>query len=216
MMIRRFGFRQLADVRDHRYTMPMVLESTPKDQREVVAWEIGKILDQGNEGACVGFGCRALLNASPFRQSEGPTAREIYLEARIGDEFDDIAVPSGTSVRAGLNVLKTHGLIESYVWATSIEDVLQFIAKKGPVVLGINWYGYSTAADGRIPMHGTRVGGHCVLGFSFDRKENVLGIQNSWGYSYGIQGCGYISLADLDREMRRGGVVAGVTERTIA
>lgn len=216
MSDRRFGFRQLSDSRDHRHTMPMVLSATPIDRREVAAWEIGKILDQKSEGSCVGHGCRSLLDASPFRQKEGPSAREIYLEARIIDEFNDREVPEGTSVRAGLNVLKTHGLIESYVWATSIEDVLQFIAKKGPVVLGINWYGYSTAADGRIPMHGTRVGGHCVLGFSFDRKENVLGIQNSWGYSYGIQGCGYISLADLDREMRRGGVVAGVTERTIA
>jgi len=216
MSDRRFGFRQLSDSRDHLHTMPMVLGASPKDTREVVSWEIGKILDQKSEGSCVGHGCRSLLDASPFRQADGPSAREIYLEARLVDEFDDDRVPSGTSVRAGLNVLKSHGLIESYVWATSVEDVLQFIAKKGPVVMGINWYSYHTLASGRVPMGGAPVGGHCVLGFGFDRTENVVTIQNSLGYSYGIQGCGYIALADLEKEIRRGGVVAGVTERTIS
>src|SRR5687767_11138127 len=118
MSDRRFGFRQRADVRDHRYTMPPLLVGLPDDNREVVRWDIGQIRDQGREGACCGFGCKALLEASPFRQTGGITAREIYLEARMVDEFDDSEVEEGTSVRAALNVLKTHGLIQSYVWAT--------------------------------------------------------------------------------------------------
>lgn len=213
MSDRHFGFRQLSDSRDMRHTMAAVLASSPEDRREVVDWEIGPIRDQGVEGACVGFGCKALLEASPFRQSDGPTAREIYLEARIIDEFDDNEVPSGTSVRAGLNVLKRHGLIESYVWATGIDDVYQFIAKRGPVVLGVNWYSYSTTDDGRIPMSGARVGGHCVLAYGFNRAKGHILVQNSWGPTYGKKGTGYMLARDLDRELSRGGVAAGVIER---
>lgn len=213
MIERTFGFRQLPDSRDMAYTMPQILSATPEDRRVIVDWEIGEIRDQGKEGACVGFGCKALLDASPFRQ-EGPTAREIYLHARLIDEFDDSEVEEGTSVRAGLNVLKSLGLIQSYVWATTIEDVYQFIAKKGPVVIGVNWYGYETAADGRIPMSGTPVGGHCILLYSFNRDKGIFGAQNSWGPTYGKGGCGYMMASDLKREMSRGASVAGVIERT--
>jgi hypothetical protein len=214
MSDRRFGFRQIPDSRDHCYTMPPVLAAGPEDKRVIVDWEIGIIRDQGVEGACVGFCCRALLDASPFRQTAGPSAREIYLEARIIDEFDDRKVPEGTSVRAGLNVLKSHGLIQSYVWATGIEDVYQFIARKGPVVLGVNWYSYNTTSEGQIPMTGTPVGGHCVLLYGFDRTKRHFLVQNSWGESYGKKGRGFILERDLARELSRGAVAAGVLEKS--
>lgn len=214
MSTRTFGFRQIPDTRDHLYTMPLVLSASPEDRRVVVDWEIGPIRDQGVEGACVGFGCRALLDASPFQQIIGPSAREIYLEARVIDEFDDRKVPEGTSVRAGLNVLKSHGLIQSYVWATGIEDVYQFIAKKGPVVIGVNWYSYDTTAEGLIPMTGTPVGGHCVLLYGFDREKKRFLVQNSWGESYGKKGRGFILERDLARELSRGGVAAGIIEKS--
>jgi hypothetical protein len=211
---RKFGFRQQADVRDHRYTMPPVLVGLPADNREVVRWDIGQIRDQGREGACVGFGCKALLEASPFRQTGGLTAREIYLEARMVDEFDDSEVEEGTSVRAGLNVLKTHGLIQSYVWATGVEDVLDFLAKKGPVVLGVTWHGYETEADGRMRFDGPEVGGHCILATGHDRIRKIITFQNSWGISFGHAGEGYITESDLKRELNnRGGCAAGVIEK---
>lgn len=193
--------------------MPPVLAASPVDRRDVVEWQIGPIRDQGAEGACVGFGCKALLEASPFRQSEGPTAREIYLEARVIDEFDDNEVEEGTSVRAGLNVLKSKGLIQSYVWATDLEDVLQFIAKHGPVVAGVNWYSYSTYNDFTIPMEGRPVGGHCILLYGFDRNKKLIGVQNSWGTSYGFNGTGGLRFEDLERELKKGATVAGVIEK---
>lgn len=180
---------------------------------EIARWEIGPIRDQGVEGACVGFGCKALLEASPFRQAGGPTAREIYLEARIIDEFDDDQVSSGTSVRAGLNVLKGLGLIESYVWATGVEDIYRFLSAKGPVVIGVDWYGYETDNDGRMRFSGAPVGGHCILLSGFSLATRQFTFQNSWGPSFGIHGEGYITEADMARQLSRGGVAAGVLEK---
>jgi hypothetical protein len=180
---------------------------------QVARWEIGPIRDQGVEGACVGFGCKALLEASPFRQSEGPSAREIYLEARIIDEFDDNEVQEGTSVRAGLNVLKGLGLIQSYVWATGVEDVYRFLSSRGPVVAGMDWYGYSTDSDGRMRFTGTPVGGHCILLTGYSLPERKFTFQNSWGSSFGINGEGYITESDLARQLTKGGTCAGIIEK---
>lgn len=214
MSDRRFGFRQIPDVRDHLYTMPPLLASSPDDRRVVVDWEPGKIRDQGREGQCVGYGCKALLESSPFRQTDGPTSTEIYLEARLIDEFPDDSLTEGTSVRAGLNVLKNHGLIENYVWATSLEDVYQFIAKRGPVVLGVSWHGYETAVDGLMSFDGPIVGYHCILATSFNRDTDEIGFQNSWGPFFGIGGMGKMKGKDLTRELtKRAGVAAGVIEK---
>jgi hypothetical protein len=196
-----------------RFTMPPLLVGLPSSAQDVVRWDIGKVRDQGTEGACVGFGCKALLEASPFRQTEGLTAREIYLEARIIDEWPDPNPEDGTSVRAGLNVLKTHGLIESYVWATGMQDVLDFLEKRGPVVMGVTWHGYETDSDGRMRFDGPAVGGHCILATGFDKIRKVVTFQNSWGTSFGHAGEGYITFSDLNRELtQRGGCAAGVTE----
>jgi hypothetical protein len=214
MSTRSFGFRQTPDVRDFRHSMAPVLAASPEDRRVIADWEIGPILNQGSEGACVGYGCRALLNASPFRQDDGPTAREIYLEARMVDEFDDSE--EGTSVRAGLNILKKHGLIQSYVWATGVEDVYQFIAKKGPVVAGISWHGYETDSQFRMGFDTPLVGYHCILLTSFNRDKRIFGFQNSWGKSFGSEGQAYMTEQDLHRELtKRGGVCAGVIEKTV-
>lgn len=214
MSDRRFGFRQIPDVRDHLFTMPPLLATSPEDRREVVHWEQGKIRDQGREGQCVGYGCKALLESSPFRQADGPTATEIYLEARLIDEFPDDSLNEGTSVRAGLNVLKNHGLIKNYVWATSLEDVYQFIAKYGPVVLGVSWHGYETDANGLMSFDGPIVGYHCILAVSVNRVTDEIGFQNSWGPSFGMSGMGKMRGKDLSRELhKRSGVAAGVVER---
>lgn len=212
MSERCFGFRQLPDVRDHLYTMPALLASSPEDRRVIVDWEPGPIRNQGSEGACCGFGCRALLDSSPFRQEGGPTAREIYFEARLNDEFPDDQ--EGTSVRAALNVLKRHKLIESYVWATGVHDVCQFIAKRGPVVAGVSWHGYETDPDGRMRFDAPLVGYHCILLTGFNRDKGAITFQNSWGDTFGRGGLGYIDEGDLQRELtKRGGVCAGVVER---
>lgn len=179
----------------------------------VKRWKLGPVLDQGAEGACVGFACKHLLTAEPFRQNEGPTAREIYLQARLIDEFDDSEVEEGTSVRAGLNVLKSKGLIKTYQWAPNVTALLGHLSNLGPAVAGTDWYGYDTDPDGRMRFAGSRVGGHAFLLTGYDRSENVLFFVNSWGVGFGHAGEGYIAMADFEKQLQRGGCAAGVREK---
>jgi hypothetical protein len=61
--------------------------------------------DQGNEGACVGFGISRLAS---FLNSKLYDARWLYHEAQKVDEWPGEDY-EGTSVRAGLDVLRTRG-----------------------------------------------------------------------------------------------------------
>jgi hypothetical protein len=89
--------------------------------------------NQGNEGACVGFGwsrCMSLFNRKRY------DAPWLYHEAQKVDEWPGEAY-DGTSVRAAGDVLRTLGLrrsqaktasptegIAAFRWATSAQDVL--------------------------------------------------------------------------------------------
>ncbi len=213
MSDRRFGFRQLGDTRDLRYSMPMKVGAPSIDRPQVVRYKPGPVLDQGREGACAGYSVRQILNSEPFRQTKGPSAREIYLEARVIDEFDDDEVESGTSVRAALQVAVNNGLIESFHWAPDMESVLNWLWKQGPVDVGSDWYSYSTFPDGRVVYSGTPVGGHSYPFTGYDLSENVLIGINSWGPSFGFGGEFYAPIPDVIRQMGRGAVIAGVIER---
>jgi hypothetical protein len=209
---RAFGFRQIPDTRDLRFPMQVGASAAPLPA--VKRWRIGTVLDQGAEGACVGFACKHLLTAEPFIQTHGPTAREIYFESRLNDEFDDRLVPEGTSVRAGLQTLRRHGLIVAFHWAPDLQTVLRYLATEGPVVVGSNWHSYSTDFDGRVTFSGQPVGGHAWLCTGYDEREKVLFGVNSWGPSFGKSGEFFVTFADMENQMHRhGAVVAGVKER---
>lgn len=181
-------------------------------------------LDQGSEGACVGFAWTNELLAQPvvvrLPQEANAFARNLYRSAQKIDEWEGEAY-SGTSVLAGAKMAKMGGFITGYSWAFSIDDVLDALAFMGPVVLGIPWYEsmYGTLPGGLIEVSGQRVGGHAILATGYGRKlfsggigtwrarnaEDVVRLRNSWGSSYGVKGDGYIRVADLARLLREGG-----------
>lgn len=182
------------------------------------------VLDQGREGACVGFGWAAELAARPHAQTgiTNQTALDLYHLAQTLDDEPGEAY-SGTSVLAGAKAAQKSGHIKSYWWATSLQEVVAAIGYHGPVVLGINWYAqmYETGADGWVRGVGVGepVGGHCILlrGVRIvwrtdappaasglrrfehvDTQKSYGLLRNSWSASWGIEGDGKIRLADLD------------------
>lgn len=185
-------------------------------------WTEGYLLDQGNEGACVGHGWTAELMASPARTHIGPDwdkaysrlhpndfAYKYYERARQldpwpGEDYE------GTSVEAGAQVARERGLVTEFRWGESILDVRDTLMFHGPVVIGINWYDlmYDTDTSGLVTVGGEIVGGHCILltGYSPARyfrgtsgPLEVVRWRNSWGSSYGLNGHGFIRLTDLTR-----------------
>jgi hypothetical protein len=103
-------------------------------------------LDQGQEGACVGFGWAHEAAARPVvRPATEADAEAIYRRAQQLDGFPDDQ--DGSSVLAGAKATRERGWLGTYRWAFSLNDVLATVGWLGPVVIGVNWYTGMMQAD---------------------------------------------------------------------
>jgi hypothetical protein len=187
------------------------------------AWDLGEVLDQGQEGACVGFGWTADLLASPRPDKYATAAvgnrfaRNVYFDAQRIDEWEGENY-EGTSVLAGAKVIAAKGYMSEYRWAFSIEDVRDAVIAEGPVVIGIPWYSnmYGTRPSGLLDIGGQLVGGHCILvsgyhpsmrirGEGWNERHRVFRLRNSWGPDWGVNGNGFIKYDDLAALLREWG-----------
>jgi hypothetical protein len=110
----------------------------PRGVTDPLSW--WDFYDQGSEGACVGFGCSRMMSLFNRKRYDAPW---LYHEAQLVDEWEETPPEEGTSVRAGLDILRTRGhrtvraggpgpvaLVEGIKanrWATSITDVLAVV-----------------------------------------------------------------------------------------
>lgn len=168
------------------------------------------VLDQGEEGACVGFGTTAAIMSAPGRQTlKDPQqfANGLYKFAKYIDQWEGQRYV-GTSVLAGMKSLQRLGFIKEYRWCFKTADVIDALLTTGPVVIGIPWYEsmYETKTNGLVEISGKQVGGHCLLLYGYhpakairgDGIQEVVYWRNSWGPGYGINGTGYVPLKQLD------------------
>lgn len=188
-------------------------------------WKPGlNVLDQGQEGQCVIFGWGAELAASPHRYDiNDKWCRQhwpivVAKDREMGNDYSD-----GASVLAGAKAMQMLGNVKSYYWGFGIDDVLQTLSRRGPVVLGVNWYSsmYETDERGLVRAEGSLVGGHCILAHGVwpnhpEFKEDVVVWINSWGSDYGIRGRGYVPVETLDRLLREDGEACIPTDRPVA
>lgn len=190
-------------------------------------------LDQGAEGACVGFGYGQDLASTPavvggvnnsyarllyhLIQREDPWPGGSYVGAEPFYE--------GTSVLTGAKVLTGLGYYKSYDWGLNARDVAEGIAfSGGPAIMGLDWFEgmFNTDSEGFIKPTGDVMGGHCILAVgvkivwktwvniassrnwdNVDYERSYILLHNSWGPSWGIAGRAKLSLADLDLLMGR-------------
>lgn len=195
------------DPRSRQYPSADVLDTVTERQlkRSRVFWKRGPQLDQGRDGACVGFSWTQELFTSPVRVAIAPStdpngfATGIYHRAR---QLDDTPGEDyeGTSVLAGAKVIKEHGWMAEYRWAFGIDDVIQALLYNGPVVLGIPWYDDMFTPDVANVIHkgGGLAGGHAILanGYQGAAGRPVIHLQNSWG-DWGNDGGAWIDTATL-------------------
>lgn len=186
-------------------------------------WVCRPTLDQGQEGACVGFGWSHEIAAYPkVSETSNEFARHLYWDAQRVDPWEGGSytgaspVYEGTSVLAGAQVLKARGYIEEYRWAFSVDDVLRALSHEGPVVIGVPWMDsmHEPDPDGLLDISGVPIGGHCCLvrGHQTKRRlraarrySHVVRIRNSWGPDWGVGGDGFLEVHDLERLLRMGG-----------
>lgn len=184
---RKFDRLKSLDFRDVDYPMRAAIDMAAPPRPP---WHSPPPLDQGNEGSCVGFGSTHMLSAAPWMHTMTyDFARGLYLDAKKVDEWQGEDY-EGTSVRAGMKVLQSRGLISEYLWTWKADTVRDYVLRRGPVTMGTNWYAnmMSTDKHGFVSPDGAAVGGHCwtVLGWS-EAQEAFRAIQ-SWGLGWGQAG----------------------------
>ena len=170
-------------------------------------WNGAPHLDQGVEGACVGFGWTHEAGARPVvRAVTKQDAFDLYRRAQQLDAWPGEAY-DGTSVLAGAKAAQEKGWLGEYRWAFSLTDLLLAVGYKGPVVIGVNWYEGMMDTDhaGFIAPTGDIVGGHCTLVKGVSVRNKTVRIHNSWGPSWGVNGDAFLSFDGLDYLLKQQG-----------
>lgn len=163
-----------------------------RPDRRTRRWRLLERLDQGAEGACVGYGWAHELAALPVKVKQtNEDARAIYQRAQQLDQWPGEDY-EGTSVLAGAKAVGEQGHMPEYRWAFGVDDVLDTLAAYGPVVIGVDWHEgmFDTDERGYIEPTGRVLGGHCVClrGVVRERGEWAALGRNSWGRGWGIAG----------------------------
>lgn len=186
------------DERSRNYPVRAALEPGAKPRS--YTWSCSKWLDQGQDGACVGFSMTHELIARPAVVTKGMTptfAKEkVYWEAQKIDPWQGGSYPGaspfyeGTSVLAGIQVLQKLGYITEYRWAFGLDDLVLAVGHCGPAVLGIPWYDgmFNMAPCGYVHVTGQVAGGHAILCNGVNVKNKTFNLHNSWGTSWGRGG----------------------------
>lgn len=169
--------------------------------RRSYTWSVPVALDQGQEGACVGFGWAHELAARPTPVA-GITNERAFAIYRRAKQLDQWAGENyeGTSVIAGAKTVMELGYLKEYRWAlgpgaaAAENDLALAVGYKGPAVMGTYWYNdmFTPDAQGYLRPTGGIAGGHCYLVHGYNLKMGYK-VWNSWGTGF----YGYISVPDM-------------------
>ena len=160
--------------------------------------------------------------ASPVRQGAGASTQDIYDWCQKNDEWDGEDY-EGTSVHALMRFLQKNGFVESYEWATSVEELHAHLILRGPAVVGTSWYldMFTPDREGFIRPTGSNAGGHAWLirGSNANRTDPFTGkrgafkMRNSWGRNWSKGGEAWVSFADMASLIEDDGEIALPIER---
>lgn len=216
--------RPILDLRFHKdplsrnFAARSFVGSTPRFKRVWTTRKEGP-LNQGREGACVGFSCAGELAAKPAAYpTDDRLALKIYAAAREVDRSEGRNFSSGATVLAGMKACQRARYFQKYVWCFGIDDAINWVVRKGPTIWGINWYEsmYEPNRQGLLSVEGDIAGGHAIMcnGFWPNHPQfgDVLVFTNSWGKSWGLNGRAYLSVADGARLLKEDGEVAAPTD----
>ncbi len=171
---------------------PLVAGRAPRSY----TWSVGAWLDQGQEGACVGFGVthEAVARPAVVRDVSDDIARQVYRRAQQIDEWPGEAY-SGTSVLAGIKAGRERGWYSEFRWAFGEDDLALTVGRLGPAVLGVPWYEgmYKPDEFGFLVPRGRVMGGHAILCYGLSLKGDYYKLHNSWGRTWGRDGMALIS-----------------------
>lgn len=205
---RTFDWRPSTDPRNEQHlSRPLLATNIP---RRAKAWQGPYIrIDQGPDGACVGFGWTNEAMSTPVRFRPKPYtftganafAVDRYHEAQRLDEWAGEAY-EGSSVNGGAKAMRAAGYITGWKWHRSVDDVIDALITDGPQVVGSDFRQgmfYPDAGTGIIHATGSVAGGHCYCLTAYYPSwhgREVVRLRNSWG-RWGANGDAYLPVEDL-------------------
>lgn len=200
------------DKRSRDFPIRTLLAREAKKKPRSYTWRVDLWLDQGTEGACVGYAWAHEGAARPVvvKDVDVVKAWEVYRLARTLDQWPGEGY-EGTSVLAGAKAVQTGILgkpvMQEYRWAFGLEDLVLAVGYHGPAVLGINWYDgmFRTDAKGFVNVDGDVAGGHAILCHAVNVRDKYAVLWNSWGSDWGQGGRARISFDNLDRLLHEQG-----------
>jgi len=227
-MSRAYGWRPKHDPRSRNYPARALFAADAERRTQI--WPCYARLDQGREGACVGFAVTHEVAAEPVavRNVSNDIARAVYQRAQQLDQWPGEDY-SGTSVNAGMKAGVERGWYGEYRWAFGEDDLALTVSYVGPVVIGVPWHEGMEKPDARgfVRPTGRVEGGHaiCVKGYvvvqplrgawrrfwvslTGQAREDYYVLHNSWGADWGKGGDCYLRRSDMAALLRQDGEAA--------
>jgi hypothetical protein len=176
----------------------------------------GLPLDQGNLGSCTANALAGAVNTQPNYQAGG----------KVRDENDAIALykretadegepyppndPGGSGLAVCKAAIELGGWISSYTHAFGVQHALEALVKR-PVITGVSWYDSfdQPDKDGLVEIKpGAQVrGGHEFVVVQIIAEHELVGADNSWGLTFGLNGRFYFSFETWDALLQQQGDV---------
>jgi hypothetical protein len=175
------------------------------------------VLDQGDVGACTGFGTEACASADPFyaaipttlkarptgdANTDNKQALALYGSATALDSIKGTYPPddTGSTGLAAAKAAQKAGLIAGYQHALSLDAALKGLGTL-PCITGVNWYeGFDNPdKNGLVKISGSVRGGHEFCVYKIDVPNKLVWARNSWGLGFGLNGTFCFSWDDWGR-----------------
>lgn len=172
---------------------------TPPPPTDTIVWSHGdQVLDQEETPHCVGFDAAAWGNVLPYNDRfTNEDGHKIYYECKVID--GEPGRENGSYIRSGAKALQNRRRLTAYAFATRVEDMIEWVRTKGPIMVGTAWYTGMFYPDDKhyVKATGYMEGGHayCLIGHS--QSEAAFIFLNSWGRSYGNNGIFKMKVADF-------------------
>jgi len=176
-------------------------------------------------GCCTMTAAFGLLMTAPFHRAGWAfTMRDVLHGYHDETVLDEAAIPgiwppedTGSAGLYAMKVLRHGGWILAYHHGFALSTLLGAM-RRGPVAVGSNWYDsmFKPADRGgrrvlEISPDASVAGGHEWIIAQDDPDARMAGMVNSWGTTWGDDGCAWISYATLDRLLHEGGDVVQPT-----
>ena len=191
------------DTRD--YPLAAYLYAPSVFARRTRFWEFHEhTLDQGATNHCTGFAAAHWRISAPVKEKNtAEQGHALYYKIKEieGESGDD----GGATMRGMAKTLKALGLIDTYAFAHSLDEVKRYILHSGPILAGTLWTEgmFLPTREGRILPTGAVLGGHAWLIRAYVGRGLFYGM-SSWGEDWGQRGNFYIHENDLGWLLRTG------------